>query len=185
MSGRISDHGILLCTGLTLELSRPVAGRRACASVAHSTWPTPRHGVGLNELLGGGGCRCEPSPSGLAERRSGKARTRTRELSAGCNRSDRIRPGRAGRASHRFRSRPTQRMQCVSAFCGLGRSGNVLARYPKSIAKRSRQNHRAAKQNCETLFCRLTPELSRPAAGRRTRASVAQARDRCHDAGSA
>ena len=37
---------------LTPELSRPVAGRRPRASVANSTWPTPRHGVGLNELLG-------------------------------------------------------------------------------------------------------------------------------------
>ena len=37
---------------LTPELSRPVAGRRTRASVAHSTWPTPRRGVGLNELLG-------------------------------------------------------------------------------------------------------------------------------------
>jgi hypothetical protein len=35
------------------------------------------------------------------------------------------------------------------------------------------------------FFCRLTPELSRPVAGRRTRASVAQARGRRHDAGSA
>jgi hypothetical protein len=38
---------------LTPELSRPVTGRRTRASVAHRTWPTPRHGVGLNELLGG------------------------------------------------------------------------------------------------------------------------------------
>ena len=30
-----------------------MAGRRTRASVAHSTWPTPRRGVGLNELLGG------------------------------------------------------------------------------------------------------------------------------------
>jgi hypothetical protein len=29
------------------------------------------------------------------------------------------------------------------------------------------------KQSYKVLFCRLTPELSRPAAGRRTRASVA------------
>ena len=63
------------------------------ASVAQSTRPTPRHGVGLNELLGGGGCLCEPSPGALAERRSGKARTRTRELSAGCIRSDRVSRG--------------------------------------------------------------------------------------------
>jgi len=38
--------------GLTLELSRPVAGRRTRASVAQSTRLTPRHGVGLNNLLG-------------------------------------------------------------------------------------------------------------------------------------
>ena len=37
----------------------------------------PRHGVGLNELLGGGGCRCEPIHDALAESRSGKARART------------------------------------------------------------------------------------------------------------
>ena len=53
----------------------------------------PRHGVGLNELLGGGGCRCEPSPDELAERRRGKARARTRELSAVCLRSDRVSHG--------------------------------------------------------------------------------------------
>ena len=38
---------------LTPELSRPVAGRRTRASVAQSARLTPRHGVGLNELLGG------------------------------------------------------------------------------------------------------------------------------------
>jgi hypothetical protein len=38
---------------LTPELSRPVAGRRTRASVAQSTRLMPRHGVGLNELLGG------------------------------------------------------------------------------------------------------------------------------------
>jgi hypothetical protein len=37
----------------------------------------------------------------------------------------------------------------------------------------------------QKAFHRLTPELSRPAAGWRTRASVAQARGRRHDAGSA
>ena len=36
---------------LTPELSRPVAGRRTRASVAHSTRLTPRHGVGLDESL--------------------------------------------------------------------------------------------------------------------------------------
>ena len=53
----------------------------------------PRHGGGLNELLGGGGCRCAPSPDALAENRSAKARTRTRELPAGCLRSDRVSRG--------------------------------------------------------------------------------------------
>ena len=43
---------MLFCR-LTPELSRPVAGRRTRASVAQSTRPTPRHGVGLNDLLGG------------------------------------------------------------------------------------------------------------------------------------
>ena len=53
----------------------------------------PRHGVGLNELLGGGGCRCALSTNVLAENRSRKARTRTPELSLGYNRNDRISRG--------------------------------------------------------------------------------------------
>ena len=40
-------------------------------------------------------------------------------------------------------------------------------------------------QSNQTLFCRLTPELSRPVAGRRTGASVARAPGRRHDMGSA
>jgi hypothetical protein len=48
---RTTNHTIAFWR-LTPELSRPVAGRRTRASVAHSTWPTPRRGVGLNELLG-------------------------------------------------------------------------------------------------------------------------------------
>ena len=111
--------------GLTPELSRPVAGRRTCASVAQSTRPTPRHGVGLNELLGGGGCRCEPSPNVLAESRSGKVRTRTRELSAGCNRSDRVSCGNLTETNHFLRSRSTQRMRSVSAPSGLDRRSKV------------------------------------------------------------
>ena len=35
-------------------------------------------------------------------------------------------------------------------------------------------NQACERHICRTLFCRLTPELSRPATGRRTRASVAQ-----------
>ena len=171
--------------GLTPELSRPVAGRRTRASVAHSTWPTPRHGVGLNELLGGDGCRCAPSPGAFTECRSGKARTRTRELSAGCNRSDRAGRGTLTATNHRFRSRPTPRMRCVSAPDGLDRRSSAAGSWQKSSANRSRQSRRVEKQSNQTLFCRLTPELSRPAAGWRTRASVAQARGRRHDAGSA
>jgi hypothetical protein len=46
-------------------------------------------------------------------------------------------------------------------------------------------NQRCESCKSQMLFCRLTPELSRPVAGQRTRASVAQARGRRHDAGSA
>ena len=90
------SHQTLFCR-LTPELSRPVAGRRTCASVAQSTWPTPRHGVGLNELLGGGGCRQKRNPSPVAEKRSGKARTRTRELSVEPVRNDSISRGETDR----------------------------------------------------------------------------------------
>jgi hypothetical protein len=109
------------------------------ASVAQSTQPTPRHGVGLNELLGGGGCPCEPSPDAFAENRSGKARTRIRELSAGRYRSDRISSGEHDDAHHRFRGRSTQQMQCVSAPDGLDRRSNAAGNRPKSNANRSRE----------------------------------------------
>ena len=149
-------------SGLTPELSRPVAGQRTCASVAQSTWPLPRHGVGLNELLGGGGCRCALSPHALAENRSGKARTRTRGLSAGRNRSDCVSHGILTATNRRFRSRPTPRMQCVSAPDRLDRRSNAAGSLPKSSANRSRQSHRVEKQNNQTLFCRLTFELTGP-----------------------
>ena len=45
-----SNQTLFCC--LTLELSRPTAGRRQRASVAYSTLLTPRCGVGLNDLLG-------------------------------------------------------------------------------------------------------------------------------------
>jgi hypothetical protein len=51
------------------------------------------------------------------------------------------------------------------------------------LAEADQSQLRATKQ--PDALCRLTPELSRPAAGWRTRASVAQARGRRHDAGSA
>ena len=55
---------------LTPELSRPVAGRRTRASVAHSTWLTPRHGVGLNDLLGGKEAGEGDAPAHLPKDRS-------------------------------------------------------------------------------------------------------------------
>ena len=115
----------------------------------------------MNELLGGGGCRCKWHLGALAERRSGKARTRTRELTAGCNRSDRASHGTLAVTNHRFRSRPTHRMRCVSAPNGLDRRRNAAGSRPKSSANRSRQSQRVEKQSNQTLFCRLTPELSR------------------------
>jgi hypothetical protein len=152
-----------------------VAGRRTCASVAHSTRPMPRHGVGLNELLGGGGCRCKLSPRTLAENRSGKARTRTRKLSAGPVRKDSISSGTLTETKHRFRSQRTQRMRCVGASDRLDRRSGAQRTWPKSSVNRS-EKRSIGKQSNQTLFCHLTPELSRPVAGRRTRASVARAR---------
>ena len=115
----------------------------------------------MNELLGGGGCRCEPDPGTLAERRSGKARARTRELSAGPVRNDSMSSGTLTDTTQRFRSRPTQRKRCLSAPNGLDRRRNAAGSRPKSSANRSRQSQRVEKQSNQTLFCRLTPELSR------------------------
>ena len=72
-----------------------------------------------------------------------------------------------------YRSRPTQCMRCVSAPDELDRRSEVPTNSPKSNADRSRQVA-APTMQLLNAFCRLTPELSRPVAGRRTRASVAQ-----------
>ena len=140
-AGKVSigkqSNQTLFCR-LTPELSRPVAGRRTRASVAQSTRLTPRHGVGLNELLGGGGCRPKRTSCTLAERRSGKARPRTCELTAGCTRSDRIRCGKLTKNNHCFRSCPSQRMRCMSAPDGLDRRSNAPTILPKRSTHRSR-----------------------------------------------
>ena len=162
---------MLFCR-LTPELSRPVAGWLTRASVAHSTWLTPRHGVGLNELLGGGGCRWILSPEALAESRSGKARTRTCELSAGHYRSDRISSGQHDDTNHRLRSRQTRRMRCVGAPDGLTEEAACRESDRRAALTEARKGS-IGKHSNQTLFCRLTPELSRPVAGRRMRASVA------------
>ena len=170
--------------GLTPELSRPVAGRRTCASVAQSTWPTPRHGVGLNDLLGG-------PDAGDAELRTSWPKTEVRQLERAPQTLRRPSPKRPHlertnrpQANHSCRSRQTQRMQCVSAPDELDRRSDVPTNSPKSNADRSR--HVAGlKTQLPNALCRLTLELSRPVAGWRTRASVAQARGRRHDAGSA
>jgi hypothetical protein len=67
VSGRLSAHGILHFTGLTPELSRPVAGWRTRASVAQA-----RCGVGLNELLGPA-TRAEAEPEDWMYLRRGSA----------------------------------------------------------------------------------------------------------------
>ena len=154
------------------------------ASVAQSTQLTPRHGVGLNELLGGGGCRCKWDPDALAESRSGKARTRICELSGGCNRSDSISRGRL--AALTTVSEAGQRHACYARARQMNLAEEATCRQPdRSAVSTEAGKGSIGKQSNQTLFCRLTPELSRPVAGWRTRASVAQARGRRHDAGSA
>ena len=124
---------------LTLELSRPVAGRRMRASVAQSTQPTPRHGVGLNELLGGGGCRCTPSPDALAENRSRKARTRIRKLSAGPVRNDSISSGHADRYQTPFPKPANVTPAMFERAKRTDRRSNAAGNRPKSNTNRSRQ----------------------------------------------
>ena len=88
-------------------------------------------------------------------------------------RSDCVSSGELTDTKHRSRSRPTQRMRCMSAPDEPDRRSNAAGNIPKSKANRSRQSHRVEEQSHQTLFCRLTPELSRPVSGWRTCASVA------------
>ncbi len=130
------NYKTLFCR-LTPELSRPVAGRRTRASVAHSTRPTPRCGVGLNELLGGGGCRQHMSPADASESRSGKVRARPANL-----------PGRV-RSNH-IRSRQTDRKPVTVSEAGNAAQAKleraprtwpksyVMQDFPKSRASQSR-----------------------------------------------
>ena len=71
---------------------------------------------------------------------------------------------------HRFRSRHTPRMRSVSAPHEpteevTRRRTNRRAVPPKPM------NHGCEQHNCRMLFCRLTPELSRPTAGRQQRST--------------
>jgi hypothetical protein len=59
----------------------------------------------------------------------------------------------------------------------------LSARISREVESNGRSGYEIKRE--EIFHKRLTPELSRPVAGRRTRASVAQARGRRHDAGSA
>ena len=56
-------------------------------------------------------------------------------------------------------------MRYVSAPDGLDRRSNAAGSLPKSSTNRSRQSHSAEMQKNQTLFCRLTPELSRAERG--------------------
>ena len=128
---RATNCQMLFCR-LTPELSRPVAGRRTRASVAHSTWPTPRHGVGLNDLLGGP----EPRDAGLRPRRP-KAEARPLErASRTYSRPHPKQRGRRGRPIRRRTSFPKQ-TNATHATCERvsrsSRRDNVPANCPKSM----------------------------------------------------
>ena len=162
----------------------PRNGVATACSVAQSTLLTPRCGVGLNELLGGGGCRYAPSPDALAENRSPDARARPANF-----------PPAVTEATASGANKPT------ASQSPLPKTANATLRSVSAPDEPDRRKTRRVvseeqhqpkpmsdsgePQNYKQLFCRLTPELSRPAAGWRTRASVAQARGRRHDAGSA
>ncbi len=135
---------------LTPELSRPVAGRRTRASVAYSTWPTPRHGVGLNDLLGGP----EARDTGLWPRRP---KTEARPLERASQTfsrlcpKQRIRRGKRADDSRRFRSRPTQRMRHVSAH----RAATEETTCPRTVRRACRpklENWPERATDCRMLF---------------------------------
>ena len=75
-----SWHVTSLHRRLTPELSRPVTGRQTCASVAQSTRLTPRHGVGLNELLGGWDADRHEAPANLPKAEAGRPERAPRTL---------------------------------------------------------------------------------------------------------
>ncbi len=149
-----------------------MAGRRTRASVAHSTWPTPRRGVGLDELLGGWDADGVEAQADLPKAEAGE-HERARELSAGPVRSDSMGSRQAGRKKAQL-PKPVNatHVMCERAlqtWTKRQRAENLSDKQgrPKLV------NKACAQHIYRTLFCRLTPELSRPAAGWRTRASVA------------
>ena len=185
MNHRCEQHNYrtLFCR-LTPELSRPVAGRRTRASVAYSTWPTPRHGVGLNDLLGGPDAGEDKAVASLPKTEARPPERAPENYQPDLSEATASGAAKPNESKRSYRSQPTQRMRIVSAHCGLDRRSNVPRNRPKSNADRSRYVAVLTTQ-LPNVFCRLTPELSRPVAGRRVRASVAPARGRRHDTGSA
>ena len=75
-------------------------------------------------------------------------------------------------------------MRCVSAPSDVTEVATCLETVRRALLTEADELQLQTTQ-LQKAFNRLTPELSRPAAGWRTRASVAQARGRRHDVGSA
>jgi hypothetical protein len=138
----------------------------------------------LEQIVRREGTRQERNPSALAENRSPAARARptndplaaTEASESGATKApvSRPLPPKPTTATHATCERALQR----------NRRDNVPTNQPKSMPTEAVELP-LRKAQLQNAFHRLTPELSRPAAGWRTRASVAQARGRRHDAGSA
>nr|CAS02502.1 putative integron gene cassette protein [uncultured bacterium] len=107
------------------------------------------------------------------------------ELSARPVRSDSLWSGNTAESGHAYPKPANVTNTKLERAPRTWPKSNRDARFSEEQCQAKLMNHSRKRCNNQMLFCRLTPELSRPAAGRRTRASVAYARGRCHDAGSA
>ena len=96
-----------------------------------------------------------------------------RKLSSGTVRSDSMWSRQTGRK----KAQPPKPVNATHVMCE-----RALQTWPKwqradSLSEKKHPpkpvNQACERHICRTLFCRLTPELSRPVSGRRTRASVA------------
>ena len=128
----------------------------------------------LERLVRRAGCRRRLSCGELAENRSPEARTRTQELQAGPVRNDSIWSDKLTASQSPF-PKPSN---STHAMCERAMQTWTKRQRADNLSEEQRQpkpmNHRCEQHNYTTLFYRLTPELSRPVTGRRTRASVAQ-----------
>ena len=135
---RATNYEMLFCR-LTPELSRAERNGWEPVLLAHPEVSTkPRHGVGLNDLLGGPDAGENEALTSLPRTEAGMPERAPRTIRWASPKRPYLEWVNRPQASHCHRSRQTRRLRCVSAADERDRRASRPRACPKSNASRSR-----------------------------------------------